>query len=91
MYPIKVTQQLELVHMDFLAVEFGKINKDVNILVVMDHFTKYSQAYVTSSQTVQVVVKTLWEKFLCIMGCKRNYWVTKTGILQVSWYQNYVQ
>ena len=27
----------------------------VNILIVMDHFTKYAQAYVTSKQTAVVV------------------------------------
>ena len=60
---IKVTHPLELVHMDFLTEESGKNNKDINILVVNNHFTKYSQAYVTSSQKVHEVVKTLWEKF----------------------------
>ena len=59
--------------MDFLTVELVKNNKDINILVVTDHITKYSEAYVTSFQTVHVVVKTLWESFSCIMGCQRNY------------------
>ena len=54
--------------MDFLTVESGKNNKDSNILVVTDHFTKYSQAYVTSSQTGQVVAKTLWEKIFMHYG-----------------------
>ena len=66
--PIKVTHPLELVHIDFLTVESGKNNKDVNILVETDHFTKYSQSHVTSSQTVQVVVKTLWQKFFMHYG-----------------------
>ena len=68
MSPVKVTHPLELVHMDFLSVESGKNTKDIDILVVTDHFTKYSQAYVTSCQTVQVVVKTLWEKFFMYCG-----------------------
>ena len=41
-----------LVHIDFLTIEATKKDKDVNILVVMDHFTS-AQAYVTRSQTAQ--------------------------------------
>ena len=57
--PIQVTRSLELVHIDFLIIEASSKEKDVNILVVTDHFTKYTQAYVTRSQTAQVVANTL--------------------------------
>ena len=60
---IDVTRPLELVHIDFLTIEAPKKDKDVNILVVTDHFTRYAQAYVTRSQTAPVVANTLWEKF----------------------------
>ena len=43
---IDVTRPLELVHIDFLTIEAPKKDKDVNILVVTDHFTRYAQAYV---------------------------------------------
>ena len=47
-------------------------NRSVNILVVMDDFTKYAQAYVTPKQTAPVVAQTLWKNFWCIMdGPKR--------------------
>ena len=36
-------------------------SRSVNILVVMDHFTKYAQAYVTPKQTAPVVAQTLWK------------------------------
>ena len=39
LYSITATHPLELIHMDFLTVESGKTDKDVNILVVTDHFT----------------------------------------------------
>ena len=42
LYLIIVTHLLELVHMDFLTIESGKTGKDVNILVVTDHFTQYA-------------------------------------------------
>ena len=59
LYAITTTHPLELAHMDFLTIELGKTGKDVNILVVTDHFTCYGQAFVTPSQTVQVVAQTL--------------------------------
>ena len=46
--PILVSYPVELVHLDFLTLG-GKAgdNRNVNILIVTDHFTKYVQAYVT--------------------------------------------
>ena len=43
-------------------------SKSVNVLVVTDHFTKYSQAYVTPKQTAVIVSKTLLENFLVHYG-----------------------
>ena len=65
---IDVTRPLELVHIDFLTIEPLKKDKDVNILVVTNHFTRYAQAYVTRSQTAPIVVNTLWVKFLVHYG-----------------------
>ena len=62
---IDVTSTLgTLVHIDFLTIEAPKKDKDVNILVVTDHFARYAQAYVTRSQIAPVVANTLWENFL---------------------------
>ena len=49
--PITATHPLELIHMDFHTIKSGKRSKDVNILVVTDHFTQYVQAFVTPTQT----------------------------------------
>ena len=38
LYPILATYPLELVHMDFLTIENPKTGKDVNVLVITDHF-----------------------------------------------------
>ena len=43
--PLLVIHPMELIYMDYLTIE-GK-DKDVNILVVKDHFTRFSQAFVT--------------------------------------------
>ena len=60
MQPILVSYPLELVHLDFLTLG-GKADdiRNVNMLVVTDHFTKYAQAYVTPKQTAPVVAWTL--------------------------------
>ena len=54
--------------MDFVTI--GKIGeaKVLNVLVITDHFTKYTQAFVTPKQTAQVVAKTLWEQYLVHYG-----------------------
>ena len=67
--PILVSYPLELIHLGFLTLgEKAEDNKSVNILVVMDHFTKYAQAYATPKQTAPVVAQTLWENFLVHYG-----------------------
>ena len=43
-------------------------NKNVSVLIVMDHFTRYAAAYVTPKQTAPVVAKVLWEKLLVNYG-----------------------
>ena len=59
---------MELVHIDYLTTESNKTEKDINILVVIDHFTSLAQAFVTPSQTASVVAKTLWNKFFMYYG-----------------------
>ena len=51
LYPISTTHPLELVHIYILTIELGNTGKDVNILVVTDHFTYYTQTFVTPSKT----------------------------------------
>ena len=65
---IIATRPLELIHIDFLTIESKKSDKDVNVLIVTDHFTRYAQAYVTKSQTAAVVANTLWERFFVHYG-----------------------
>ena len=69
MQPILVSYPMELVHLDFLTLG-GKAddNRNVNILIVTDHFTKYAQAYVTLKQTAVVVAQTLLENFVIHYG-----------------------
>ena len=67
--PILVSYPMELVYLDFLTLG-GKAddNRNVNILIVTYHFTKYAQAYITPKQTAVVVAQILWENFLVHYG-----------------------
>ena len=62
---------MELVHTDYLTIEApenSRSSKDINILVITDHFTRYAQAHITSSQKAHIVAKTLWEHFFVHYG-----------------------
>ena len=67
MESIMATHPLELVHIDYLCVEPGK-GKEENVLVVMDHFTHYAQAYITQSKMAQTMTKVLWDNFIIHYG-----------------------
>ena len=64
--PIYTTHPMELVHMDYLTVEKG--DKDVDVLVVTDHFTRFAQAFVTNNQKAPIVARTLWDKYFVYYG-----------------------
>ena len=66
--PIMVSRPLELIHMNSLTIESPKTEKDINVLIVTDHFTHYTQAFVTKFQTANVVVNMLWERFFSHYG-----------------------
>ena len=73
--PIVATRPMELVHIDYLtieALENSRSSKDINILIITDHFTRYTQAHITSSQKAHVVAKTLWEHFFVHYGFSRK-------------------
>ena len=55
---------LELVHMDYLMIEYPKTDKDVNIMVITDNFKHYVQAILTSSQTAKVTAQALWNQYI---------------------------
>ena len=83
--PILVKRPLELVHMDFLMVESGNSDKEVNILIATDYFMRYAQVYSTKSQTASVVANTLWECFFGHYGFpEENYVRSSAGILKAD-------
>ena len=69
--PLEASYPLELVHMDYLKIG-GKDDPHSNVLVVTDHFTRYSQAYVTTNQQAATAAKVFIKEFV------NNYgWPTK--------------
>ena len=64
MKTITASYPLELIHLDFLMIGTRNDgNKNVSLLTVMDHFTRYAVAYVMPKQTASIVAKVLWENF----------------------------
>ena len=69
MSSFETSYPLEIVHMDFLTIGSKKnLNKDINVLVITDHFTHYEQAFVMSSQTAIVVALTLYKEYFVHYG-----------------------
>ena len=54
--------------MDHLTIEANEDGKDVHILVITGHFTWYTQAIITSSQTTKCTTKNVWDKFIVHYG-----------------------
>ena len=65
--PLEASYPLELVHMDYLKIG-GKGDPNSNVLVITDHFTRYSQAYVTSNQQAATAARVFVKEFVCNYG-----------------------
>ena len=64
---LTANQPLELLCIDFTKADPSKGGKE-NILILTDAFSKFSQAFVTSSQKAIIVAKLLVEKWFSIFG-----------------------
>ena len=75
MEPILCTEPLDLVHIDYVSMEVmvGIKEKPVmkNVLVVEDHFTCYTQAYVTNNHTTRTMACVLYNEFFSVFGFPR--------------------
>ena len=67
MVPIDASYPLQTIHMDFLQIG-SKKERNTNVLVITDHFTRYAQAFVTSNQQTTTVVKTFIDKYVVHYG-----------------------
>ena len=76
MEPILCTEPLDLVHIDYVSMEVtvGVTEKPVvkNVLVVEDHFTCFTQAYITNNHTARTTACVLYNEFFSVFGFPRQ-------------------
>ena len=72
MQPIICTEPMELVHVDYVGMEVMVLTQEKpvvkNVLVVIDHFTQYVQAYITRNQTVRTTARVLYNEYFSMFG-----------------------
>ena len=72
MQPIICTEPMELVHIDYIGMEvtLGTDKKPVvkNVLVVIDHFTRYVQVFVTKNHTARTTARVLYNNYFSVFG-----------------------
>ena len=76
MVPMMVTIPLQLVHLDFTSFEMTtNLNESLkveHVLVIVDHSTRYTRAYMTKDQKASTAAKTLYEGFISIFGAPKR-------------------
>ena len=72
MQPIICTKPMELVHIDYVGMEvtMATDKKPVvkNVLVVVDHFTRYVQAFVMKNHTARMMARVLYNNYFSVFG-----------------------
>ena len=70
------TEPMELVHIDYVEMEVtvATDKKPVvkNVLVVMDHFTRYVQAFVTKNHTARTTAQVLYNNYFSVFGFQQH-------------------
>ena len=69
---ILCTQPMELVHVDYVGMEVTVATHEKpvvkNVLVVVDHFTRYVQAFVTKNHSAHTTARVLYNNFFSVFG-----------------------
>ena len=72
MQPIICTEPMELVHIDYIGMEVtvAMDKKPIvrNVLVVVDHFTRYVQAFVTENHMARTTAQVLYNNYFSVFG-----------------------
>ena len=72
MQPIICTEPMELVHIDYVGMEVTVATQEKpvvkNVLVVVDHFTWYVQAFVTRNQMARMTARVLYNEYFSVFG-----------------------
>lgn len=69
--PIKTLAPMELLSADFLSIGHPE-DPYHNVLVMVDHFTKFAWAAVTKDQTAVTTAKVLWNKIIQPFGVPKR-------------------
>ena len=76
MEPILCAEPLDLVHINYVSMEVTVSIKEKpvvkNVLVVEDHFTCYTQAYVTNNHTACTTARILYNEFFSVFRFPRR-------------------
>ena len=69
LYTVEASEPLDLVHIDFVSMEttMPTMKKPIvqKVLVVIDHFTRYVQAYPVDNEQAETVADILYNKYFC--------------------------
>ena len=69
---MEATEPMDLVHIDFVSMETTIPTKKKpivqKVLVIIDHFTHYVQAYPVDNEQAETVAEMLYKKFFCTFG-----------------------
>ena len=72
MQPIICTEPMELVHIDYVGMEvtIATQKKPVvkNVLVVVNHFTWYVQAFIMKNHTARTMARVLYNNYFSVFG-----------------------
>ena len=72
MQPIVCTELMELVHIDYVRMEVIIAAKEKpvvkNVLVVVDHFTRYVQVFAMKKHTVRMTTWVLYKNYFSVFG-----------------------
>ena len=69
--PILVTHPMELVHVDVVHIEKKPADArpgTSRVLVITDHFTRFTQAYIVPDERASTIAKVLWKEFFSVFG-----------------------
>ena len=72
---------LQLVYLDFasfkMTMNLNELSKVEHVLVIVDHFMRYTRAYVTKDQKALTAAKTLYKGFISIFGAPKRILMDK--------------
>ena len=72
MQPIICTEPMEFLHVDYVSMEVTMATQEKpiikNVLVIVDHFTRYVQAFATRNQTVRTTAQVLYNEYFSVFG-----------------------